>query len=75
MSTSGISTSALHASGGGLQKYDMNNKTTVADDEKYQSKKINDFFLMISSYSIADTWWSEIATSFKTDEHDIEVES
>jgi len=38
--SSGISTPALHASGGGLQKYDMNlmNNTTVVEDEKYQSK-------------------------------------
>jgi hypothetical protein len=39
--SSGISTPALHASGGGLQKYDIvanNNNTTIVEDEKYQSK-------------------------------------
>jgi hypothetical protein len=48
MSASGISTTALHASGGGLQKYEMSiNNTTVVDDEKYQSKKINDFYVIL----------------------------
>jgi hypothetical protein len=38
--TSGISAPALHASGGGLQKYEMSNTIiTVADEEKHQSKK------------------------------------
>jgi hypothetical protein len=73
MSASGISTSALHASGGGLQKYEMSmNNTTVVDDEKYQSK--NSRYLTLS-FSLADTWGSETATLVETDEHDIEAES